>query len=412
MNDLYDVTIVGAGSSGSALATALAKNNHDGNPIRIALIEEKVIDNDDHLIQSDINNFDPRVSALTVGSKKFLCDIGVWSKISSRRLCGFKKMIVWDSLGSGMVNFDASHVRQPFLGYIVENKIILSALHEKVLSLPMIDIYDQQSVSAFDPNYRSNNLDCCSIRLTNGKEIKSRLLVAADGANSRMRDMANHKTRQWEYFQDAIVCTIKLEKSHLDTAWQRFTDSGPIALLPLGSGEKKNICSLVWSQTSQKADLIYSMNNKEFCHELSCFLEKRFGDVLDCSKRYKFKLRHCHSVDYISPKFVLVADAAHSIHPLAGQGINMGLSDVKVLSRLLLDAHHHGKDLSNQKLLKKYQRAAKTNNFKMIAAIETLKKAFDPLPLPLRWLRNFGMNTFNNQASIKKQIMLHAMGIK
>ena len=412
MIDLYDVTIVGAGIAGSALAASVAKNNHSNNPIRVALIEEKEIHNDNLLINDDINNFDPRVSALTIGSKKILSDIGVWSKISSRRLCGFKRMVAWDSLGSGMVDFDASDVRQPFLGYIVENKIILSALHEQVLSLPMVDIFDQQSVGSFDSNEKSNNFDYCSIRLTDGRIIKSRLLIAADGASSKMRDMANHQTRQWDYFQDAIVCTIELEKGHMDTAWQRFTDFGPIALLPLKSNENKSFYSLVWSQSTEKANQLYAMDSKNFCRELSISLENRFGDVLGCSKRFKFKLRHCHSVDYISSRFVLVADAAHSIHPLAGQGINMGLDDIKVLSKLLLEAHSNGKDLSNKKLLSKYQRIAKTNNLQMIASIEALKKIFDPLPLSLRWLRNFGMRFFNKQTQIKKQVMLHAMGIK
>ena len=412
MIDMYDITIVGAGVAGSALASSLVKESYRGNSIRVALIEEKELVNENLSIENDINNFDPRVSALTPESKNFLSDLSIWSNISSKRLCGFKKMFTWDSLGSGMVDFDASDVRESYLGYIVENRIILSALHEKILCSPFVDIFDKQTVSSFDSNDHLDDCDYCTVHLRDGRQIKSKLLVAADGANSKMRELAHHKTRQWDYSQDAIVCTVELEKYHMDTAWQRFTDSGPIALLPLKSGGDKNYYSLVWSQSNKQADLIYSMNDKEFCYELSLALENRFGSVLDCSKRLKFKLRHCHSVDYISSRFVLVADAAHSFHPLAGQGINMGLRDIKVLSRLLLKAYSNGEDLANKKLLSQYQRIAKTNNFKMMASVEALKKIFDPLPPPLRWLRNFGMTFFNRQEQIKKQVMLHAMGIK
>lgn len=412
MSTSFDITIVGAGLAGSALACALrAAASTESAPLRIALIEAQAIKKDWPACDENINGFDSRVSALTVASQAFLTEMGVWPAMIDQRVSPFEKMQVWDADGTGEVSFDAADVRAPVLGHIVENRVTLAALVSQLRQASNVQIFDTQAVVDLRLPEKSDD-EKPQLTLDDGSVIRSTLIVAADGANSPLREMAGFATREWDYEHDALVCTVSIEQPHQKTAWQRFTPFGPLAFLPLSvKANDKHYCSIVWSQTREQTAAVMAMNDEAFCIALSRAFENRLGRVTACSHRYNYPLQQRHAVDYAKPGFALVADAAHSIHPLAGQGINLGFADVKALSECILTAHKRGQSIGDIAVLNRYQRQRKGDNLAMMTAVEGFKRLFAPIPLPLRWLRNTGMNVLQRQATLKNKIIKYAMGI-
>ena len=412
MNESFDITIVGAGLAGSALACALSvAATAQSAPLRIALVEAQTVKKDWPSCDENINGFDSRVSALTVASQAFLTEIGVWPAIIQQRVSPFEKMQVWDADGTGEVSFDAADVRAPVLGHIVENRVTLAALVNQLRQAPNVHVFDGQAVKHLCLPEKSDD-EKPQLTLDDGSIIHSTLIVAADGAHSPLREMSGLTTREWDYEHDALVCTVAVEQSHKKTAWQRFTSFGPLAFLPLSvKANDQHFCSIVWSQTREQTTAAMAMSDEAFCVALGRAFENRLGRISACSHRYNYPLQQRHAVDYAKPGFALVADAAHSIHPLAGQGINLGLADVKVLSECILAAHKRGQSVGDIAVLNRYQRQRKGDNLAMMSAVEGFKRLFAPMPLPLRWLRNAGMNVLQQQATLKNKIIKYAMGI-
>lgn len=428
MDNTFDIAIVGSGIAGSALACALTANaSSQATPLRIALIEAQPLASHLPEREGEINDFDPRVSALTVASQAFLSELGVWPTMAEQGISRFEKMQVWDAEGTGEVSFDAADVRAPVLGHIVENRVTVAALVKQLKLASNIHIFDGHSVarlrlpetsidkqpeleSQLEPQLEPQLQP--QLELDNGTVISSTLIVAADGAHSPLRDMAGLTIREWDYQHDALVCTVRVEQPHQQTAWQRFTSHGPLAFLPLTvAANDKHYCSIVWSQTPEQTAAAMAMDDDAFCAALGRAFEHRLGKVMACSQRFSFPLRQRHAIDYVKPGFALIADAAHSIHPLAGQGINLGLADVQVLSKCILAAHTRGQSVGDIAILNRYQRQRKGDNLAMMAAVEGFKRLFAPIPLPLRWLRNAGMNVLQQQKKLKNQIIKYAMGI-
>jgi 2-octaprenylphenol hydroxylase len=204
---------------------------------------------------------------------------------------------------------------------------------------------------------------------------------------------------------------VQVERPHQTTAWQRFLPSGPLAFLPLPSAPDAQYCSIVWSLDSSRVDGIQALQAAEFCAALERAFEGRLGRVLGCSRRFAFPLRQRHAVDYVQPGAALVADAAHTIHPLAGQGINLGLQDVAVLAEEVLRARERGEPPGSIAVLRRYQRRRKGENLAMMAAMEGFKRLFEQPALPLRWLRNAGMRGVDRAGPLKHQLMRQAMGL-
>ena len=412
MNESFDITIVGAGLAGSALACALSVAvTAQSAPLRIALVEAQTVKKDWPSCDENINGFDSRVSALTVASQAFLTEIGVWPAIIKQRVSPFEKMQVWDADGTGEVSFDAADVRAPVLGHIVENRVTLAALVNQLSQAPNVHGFAGQAVKHLRLPEKSD-AEKPQLTLDDGSIIHSTLIVAADGAHSPLREMSGLATREWDYEHDALVCTVGVEQSHQKTAWQRFTSFGPLAFLPLSvKANDQYFCSIVWSQTREQTAAAMAMSDDGFCVALGRAFENRLGRITACSHRYNYPLQQRHAVDYAKPGFALIADAAHSIHPLAGQGINLGLADVKVLSACILAAHNRGQSVGDIAVLNRYQRQRKGDNLAMMSAVEGFKRLFAPMPLPLRWLRNAGMNVLQQQATLKNKIIKYAMGI-
>jgi 2-octaprenylphenol hydroxylase len=247
--------------------------------------------------------------------------------------------------------------------------------------------------------------------LADGATLHAKLVVAADGALSRVRKMMDFQSREWDYGHRAIVATIETEYTHEATAWQRFLPSGPLALLPLPGNDSHHYCSIVWSLQEHLVDDLLGLGDDAFRAELTRASERRLGNILGSSPRFAFPLRQRHAVDYVQSGVALVGDAAHTIHPLAGQGINLGLQDVAVLAEEIIAGHHCAVSPGQLELLRRYQRRRKGENLLMMSAMDGFKRLFEQDSLPLRWLRNAGMRSVDQMLPLKRQLIRHAMGL-
>jgi 2-octaprenylphenol hydroxylase len=401
-NRHYDVAIIGAGIAGTALAAALSANG-----LSIALVEAQPLTPGKPTPEMSVAGFDARVSALTPISRSLLERIGAWSGIADQRLCPYNHMTVWDAEGTAVLEFDCAEVSVPALGYIVENRVIVSALLDRLRDCPDITLLNPVSLSS------CSRMACgrMEIELEDAAGFTADLLVAADGALSRVRTMLDFKTREWEYGHRAIVTTVEVELDHDMTARQRFLPTGPLAFLPLPDIADRHYCSIVWSVDADLVDELLALDDSEFCRQLECAIESSLGAVVACSRRFAFPLLQRHAVDYVQAGVALVGDAAHTIHPLAGQGINLGLQDISALAEEVLAAVARGVNPGQLDVLKRYQRRRKGENLSMMAAMDGFKRLFAQRSLPVRWLRNAGMRGVGRFAPVKQQLMRHAMGI-
>ena len=399
----FDILVVGGGMVGSALALGLSRQGWnvglvEGSDRKTLLQESTQV--------ADVDGFDPRVSAISVASQRLLEQLGVWPDIAAGRHCPYQTMTVWDGDGTGRIQFEAAELRAPALGTIIENRRIVRALFT-ALADSSVELIDGVKVTGWwqDGNTRG-------IRLEDDRMLAAQLVVAADGAHSRLRQWVGLPTREWDYDQQAIVCTVRTAQSHRFTAWQRFSPTGPLAFLPLltESGDE-HFCSIVWSQDTEEARRLMALDDDAFRAELENAIERELGSVEVVSRRYAFPLRQRHAKDYITTGFALVGDAAHTIHPLAGQGANLGYGDVRALLDELLRARKAGIDPDNDLVLARYQRRRKGENLTMMAAMEGFKQLFGRDELSVRWLRNTGMRWLNQLGPIKNRIAAEAMGL-
>ena len=398
----FDVVIIGAGIAGSALAVALS-----GSGLAIALVEAQSLAAPALPGQRELRHFDPRVSAITPRSKALLQKLGAWEAIAAYRQCAYRHMTVWDAEGTGGIEFDCADVNAPALGHIVENRAITSALLNLVAAAGDITGFEARLHACG----RKDDASAVRIELDNGMVLEAELLVAADGAQSRVRDMMAFSCREWDYGHQAIVTTVEVDRPHRDTCWQRFLSSGPLAFLPLPGDAGRNFCSIVWSLQDALVDGLMALDEQAFCAALERAFEARLGKVIACSPRFAFPLRQRHAIDYVQPGVALVADAAHTIHPLAGQGINLGLQDVAVLAEEVLAGRARGLNPGQLQLLRRYQRRRKGENLLMMAAMDGFKALFEQQALPLRWLRNAGMRGVSQMGPLKQQLIRRAIGV-
>jgi 2-polyprenylphenol 6-hydroxylase len=402
----YDVVVSGAGMVGAAFATLLATkaltSTDSGQCLKIAVLEARPFQMPD-LSQS----FDPRVVALTKPSRQLLEDVGVWEQIASQRVCPYQRMEVWEADGTGHIEFDCAEVRQPSLGHIVENALIVESLLQRLEALENVELLCPAKVVGL-----AQKPDSVVISLEDGSEITTKLLAAADGAQSKVRDLCGLQLREWDYGHHAIVTTVTTEKNHNFTARQRFLANGPLAFLPLQteSGDCHQ-CSIVWSQQENVAEQLMSLDDSAFCTALEQAGSSSLGKIVAVDKRYKIPLKQRHAVDYVIPGVALMGDAAHTIHPLAGQGVNLGFQDVITLVEEVERAVGRGLSPGDMWALGRYQRRRKPHNLGTMAVMEGFKRLFEGQPLPVRLLRNDGMSAINRLGPIKNLIVRQAMGL-
>lgn len=401
-NQHFDVVIVGAGIAGSAMAAGLS-----GHGLSIAIVEAQSMVRKPLPAELDLQHFDARVSALTPRSVQFLQGLDAWASVADYRQCPYQHMTVWDAEGTGEIDFAAAELNVPALGHIVENRAIVDALLQRVEAAKDIQVFSPDTVTACE----RDDHGAMQVTLGTGAALTASLVIGADGAMSRVREMCGFRTREWDYGHRAIVCTVMVARPHTDTAWQRFLPTGPLAFLPLPGKDDAHYCSVVWSLQDSAVESILELDDAAFCEAIADALEHRLGDVLAASPRFAFPLRQRHAVDYVQPGVALVADAAHTIHPLAGQGINLGLRDVAVLVEEVLSAHGRAQAPGELDVLRRYQRRRKGENLLMMGAMDGFKRLFEQRSLPLRWLRNAGMRGVAQVAPVKQRLMRHAMGI-
>ena len=397
----FDIVIVGGGAVGSVAACLMAQivNNSD-KQLKIAVVEAQLPS------AFDPSQVDPRVAAVTEKTRLIFEQIGIWQKVVDKRACAYKAMNVWDAEGTGRITFDCQQVQQPNLGHIVENSALVSTLMEHIQHQPNIELFCPASI--VDYRLQQNGI---TLTLDNHAELSAQLLIAADGADSMVREHFQFATKQWDYGRHAIVTTITTENSNQLTAWQRFMPTGPLALLPLDDIDSAHCCSIVWSQDSQEAERLMALDDKAFCKELSRASEHCLGEVLNIEKRFLIPLRQSHATDYVMPRVALIGDAAHSIHPLAGQGANLGFSDAQVLATEIAKAHARDLDLGDIIVLKRYQRLRKPENLATMAAMEGFKRLFGAQNSTLRLVRNYGLSAINGLGAIKNKLIKQAMGL-
>ena len=396
-----DILIVGAGMAGLTLAAALADQ-----PVSVVVIDPHMHAGPEQWPDT----FDPRVSALTQASENMLRRLGAWDAMMAQRVAPFAHMDVWDGDGTGNIQFHASEAGAEHLGHIVENRVTTHALFERVKAAANVEVRCLGLEKILDTEQGG-----WRVLLSDGSEAEPTLLIGADGARSRVRDQLGFRCRTWAYGQSAIVTTVKTEQPHGDTARQVFLESGPLAFLPLreqSTARKSNLSSIVWSLDDEQLKPIMALSDEEFCSRLGKAFEHRLGKVLATDRRFAFPLVQNHAVDYILPGVALIGDAAHTIHPLAGQGINLGLLDAAVLAEEIQRALEHELPLDDFSILRRYQRRRKPHNLLLMSTMEAFKRLFGVDIPPLRVARNLGMSFFNRHTLVKGQIMARAMGME
>lgn len=392
--DKVDVVIVGAGIIGMAAALGLAQ---DGR--RVALIDRRPLPETQPL-QYGVEGYDLRVSALTRRSQGLLERLGVWTQIEAARSCAYQHMDVWDDEGTGRIAFHAEDIQQQNIGHIVENSVVAEALAEAIKT-STVQVFAPDNVLDID-----NHAEGVTVTLDSGS-VAASLLLGADGALSKVRESEGYFTREWDYDHTGIVATVQMQHAHQYTAWQNFLTTGPLALLPLADS---HLVSIVWSCESSKAERLLALDDSDFAEQLSRASQGVLGKVEACSQRVGFPLRQRHAVDYVKGRVVLIGDAAHTIHPLAGQGMNLGLADVDVLLQELQRSVARRLPMAHPQGLKRYQRRRKADNLAMMWTMEGFKRLFARRELALRWLRNEGMTRLDGVADIKNRIVRHALG--
>ncbi len=392
MSTQHDILIVGGGIVGLSLAAALGRDGVD-----VALVDARQPESG-----WPADSVDMRVYAITRASQSFLATLGAWDEIQALGVSPFRAIYVWDAGGGGDIRFDSAELGEPCLGHIIESRVIVRALWQQLGNLPSVSRYVPALVESFD---EVDGLP--QVMLRGGKALRARLLVGADGFASRVRGFAGIHAKASDYGQKAIVAVVGTEKPHQETAWQRFLPTGPLAFLPLRDGRS----SIVWSATSGEAERLSSLGDDAFRAALADAFDHRLGDILDCSERVLFPLKRQHAEYYVKPRVALVGDAAHVIHPLAGQGVNLGLQDAGVLAQVLTEALGQGRDPGLMHTLRRYERARKGEVLAMMTAMDGFKTLFGSQLPPLKAIRSLGLDLVDAATPVKNSIMRYAMGL-
>jgi 2-octaprenylphenol hydroxylase len=388
----FDLVIAGAGMVGAALACACR-----GRGWRIAVVEPRAPQRDWPAGEVDL-----RVSALNRASQQILIRLGIWERIEALGTSPYREMRVWDAVGGGSIHFDCADLGEPDLGHIVENRVTQLALWEALERSSDVDLLCPAEIAAavVEP-------DAAVIALADGRRLRAQLLVGADGRDSRVRSLMGIGTQGWDYDQSAIVANVEVAEWHQETAWQHFLPTGPLAFLPLRDGR----CSIVWSAAEPRASELLALPDEAFRRELEDAFERRLGAIGAVGPRAAFPLRLQHAERYVGERLALVGDAAHAIHPLAGQGVNLGFLDAVELFAALATARTRGRDIGGLWTLRRYERARRGANLAMLGAMDGFKRLFSNRIPPLAALRSAGLATADRIAPLKRAFMRQALGL-
>lgn len=398
MAEQYDVIVVGGGLVGTSLAAALG-----GSSLQVAIIEPKPEGR-----EWDRRGFDSRVCALTPSTRDWLAELDAWKGIENERYAAFDDVRVWDGDGTASVHFSAAEVGVDHLGYIVENRVTVQALSDATSRFRNIEWIRPDSVATLDAEYPP------TIQLRSGRELTASLVVGADGALSHIRRLAGYHLAEWDYGHSAIVTTVHAERPHLDWALHRFSADGPLAFLPLpdpdGNAES-HYYSIVWCDSPARVAQWMKLEEPDLRRILERQFESRVGTIEQIAKCASFPLRQRHALGYAKPGFALIGDAAHTIHPLAGQGVNLGFQDARALARAILSAMDEGREIGEMRALNRFQLRRIAPNAAMAGLMEGFKQLFALQDPRIRWLRNEGIRLFDRQTFAKREIVRLVLGV-
>ncbi|MCL5517185.1 FAD-dependent 2-octaprenylphenol hydroxylase [Citrobacter cronae] len=388
-----DVAIVGGGMVGLAVACGL-----QGSGLRVAVLEQ-------HVPQPLAVDAPPqlRVSAINAASEKLLTRLGVWSDIVARRACCYHGMEVWDKDSFGRIEFDDQSMGYSHLGHIVENAEIHYALWQKAQRSPDITLLAPAEIQqvAWGENE-------AFLTLKEGTMLTARLVIGADGANSWLRNKADIPLTFWDYRHHALVATIRTQEAHGAVARQAFHGEGILAFLPLSD---PHLCSIVWSLSPQEAERMQQASVDEFNQALNIAFDNRLGLCNVESERQTFPLTGRYARQFAAHRLALVGDAAHTIHPLAGQGVNLGFMDAAELIDELKRLQRQGKDIGQYLYLRRYERSRKHSAAMMLAGMQGFRELFAGENPAKKLLRDIGLKLADTLPGVKPQLIRQAMGL-
>ncbi|MET0581555.1 MAG: UbiH/UbiF family hydroxylase [Pseudoxanthomonas sp.] len=370
-----DVAIVGGGVVGAACALSLAKLG-----LEVALVEGR------EPARWSAQSPDLRVYAFAPDNASLLEGLGVWDPVRSARAQAYRRMRVWDASGGGELSFDADLLGRDQLGWIVENSLLVDRLWA-ALPAAGVRVHCPARVESMEPDGDAVAAGGIRLRLEDGSRLDARIAIAADGADSTLRKLAGLEVSSHDYRQRGVVAFVETERPHDSTAWQRFLPGGPLAFLPFVDGRS----SIVWTLANEEADRVLALEEEAFNRELTDAFEARLGQVRLASPRAAFPLRRQLADDYVSGRVLLMGDAAHVVHPLAGQGVNLGLRDVARLRDAIADAQSRRVDWSSQHRLSRWARQCRSENAAAAYAFDGINRVFSNDEMHTTLLRGFAL---------------------
>ena len=388
---VLDVAVVGGGMVGAAAALALARAGFNA-----VLLEARA-----PTAWNVSDEVDLRVVGLAPSSLALLDDLGVWTSIRNARVSPYAHMHVWDAESGAAIDFVAADEGGDLLGYIVENNLVQWALWQTLEAAGVRRLCPAE-VKGFEAHE-----DRVQLELADGETLSAGLLVAADGAASPLRQLAGIGTRGRDYAQRAVVAHVHTERPHESTAWQRFLPSGPLALLPLADGRS----SIVWSLPEAEARRVLALGEQAFLDELGMASDFRLGRIVATTPRTAFPLKLQLAERYQSERFVLLGDAAHAVHPLAGQGVNLGLRDVAELRDTLVAARAAGRDIGAGHVLRRYARRRRSADTLDALGFDALARIYAWQSPALVAVRGLGVRLLDRAAPLKRRLSEHAAGL-
>lgn len=392
MKEDFDVVVVGGGMVGAAVACSLG-----GSVLKVAVIESA----EPQAFAPD-QPHDLRVSALSIASKNILETIGAWDGVVKRRLCPFRRMRVWETAGD--TEFCSDDINYPELGYIVENRVTQLALLDRLQDFDNIELICPSSINKISYSLEQPP----ELELGDGRMLSAKLLVAADGGQSRVRQTVGLGVTSWDYNQHALVIYVETDYGQQDITWQRFVPSGPQAFLPLTG----HYASIVWYHSPDQVNRLKALSSADLLDELTATFPDCLGKIKTILGTASFPLKRQHAQSYVKPGVALVGDAAHMINPLAGQGVNIGLLDAAALAEVLLEAGKQGLDLGDLRVLRRYEKMRRNENLKMMTVMDVFYRVFSNQVLPVKFLRNLGLGLAERISPAKNKVMRYAMGLE
>ncbi len=399
----FDLIIIGGGLVGASLACALSQAE---SSLRIAIVEAFPFKSDDTEYQPA---FDARSVALSYTSKQVFEGIGLWSSINKLGVAAIKKIHISDRGHAGITRLNAEDENIDALGYVVETRVIGKALFDTLKKQKNITLIAPAKLKDFDLTKEK-----ASARIEiDGKDkiLTAKLLVAADGDDSVVRRLSGVRIRSKEYDQAAVIANIATDQPHNNRAFERFTDSGPLALLPMAATQdEKNRYSLVWTINRSEQEEMMNWDDKTFLLKLKERFGERAGHFLHVSQRHAYPLSLMRAREHVRERLAIIGNAAHTLHPVAGQGFNLGLRDVAALSQVIIDTLHENKDIGELSHLKLYADWRRRDHIQTAMATDGLVRLFSNNFLPLAALRNLGLLVVDLVPPLKKVFARHAMG--